>query len=304
MAEQTNTLLETALERYKADPGLKTTWDVARQLGHGDVYVASTSPNRDATSPTAIPGSVVPESVLALPSPKGPVLAVFTSADAPTNLPGEAPPNLTVRAQSALGAVQVASGEPYAGLVINPGSPTATVIPAELLRIALPAGRTNATAKTLLNIPQPSTEQRALLVKALATGPVYTPIARDTIGDGKQPSFPVIPLDGTTVATEENQVFPPDTPGAIVFGTSPAEIALAFDPEKWVPVPVRINEVLNAVRKTTNVTRMLINPGGPALQLPLGPPPTDSDPVPTGEPETPIPGPSTEPDAGTREGED
>lgn len=330
-----NPLLELALERYKSSPGVKASWEVARQLGQGDVYVASISPERDATSPTAIPGSVVPESVLALPSPNGPVLAVFTDPDGPRKLPGDAPPNLSVRPQSALGAAQVAAAGQYAGLVINPGTETATVLPAEMLRVALPAGKTNSQAKEILNNPAPTPEHRAALIKALASGPVYTAVARSSLGKDQAPLFPVIPLDGSAPAqVAENTVLPADTPAAVIFGTSPAEIALIFDPDQWIPVPVRIGDVLNAVGKTANVTTMVVNPGGPTLQLPTQPPAPATGsagaapanvgtrvsgsafsagslnlvdevaPAEVAPAETPEPGPSTEPDAGTREGED
>jgi len=310
-----NALLEKALARYKANPDIKGTWEVARQLGQGDVYVASISPERDATSPTAIPGAVAPESVLALPSPKGPVLAVFTKQDGPTSLPGESAPNITARPQSALGVAHVAAQEPYAGLVINPGTDQATVVPAELLRVALPHGRTNVAVKELLGYPNPTPEQKAALIKALASGPVYTPVHRDSLGEALSPKFPVIPLDGTEVAEPGKQEAQPDTPTAVVFGTSPAEIALVFDPNEWVPVPVRIGDVLQAVGKTSNVKRILLNPGGPSLHLPVGPPPPNA-PAPGSASDinaafsgAPVPtendnGPGTEPDAGTREGED
>ena len=295
-----NQLVELALANYQKTPGLKALWDVVRQLGQGNIYTASIAPQQDVLSPTSIPGGVLPESVLAMPSPQGPVLAVFTNPEGPSKMPGEAPPNMQVRVQPAIAAAAVGSKEPYAGICINPGTPGAAVIPAEMLRVALPQGKTNIAAKNLLNSPSPTIEQRQAMVEALASGPLYTAIARHSVaaaqqgnspqdGDnaekGIRPVFPLIPLDGSAPAATTNAnpgdgeaeggvssnmtPLPAGTPAALVFGTSPAEVAALFDPELWVPVPMRIADVIKAVGQTADIKMVLVNPGGPALHLPI-----------------------------------
>ncbi|MDR2702848.1 MAG: SseB family protein [Cellulomonadaceae bacterium] len=354
-----NQLLELALAKYREDPSLRVLWEVTRQLGQGNVYTASIAPKYDALSPTAIPMGVVPESVLALPSEKGPLLALFTDPNGPANLPGEVPPDLAVRVQPGVAAAVVGAKEPYAGVVINPGSDRAVAIPAQVLAIGLPQGKTNTAAKNLLTVPKPSMEQRQAMVQALAAGPLYTAVARSSVtaaggigeGDaGKGPIFPLVPLDGSapggTVSGGPGAGGSGDdsggqngglelnagTPAALIFGTSPAEIAVIFDPESWVPIAVSIGDVLKAIGKSADIKLILVNPAGPSLHLPISQDDkaaataqaagsvadsiadlanadaelanSMSDDGAPSEDESPSNGHGSEPDGGTREGED
>ncbi|MCL1800528.1 MAG: SseB family protein [Promicromonosporaceae bacterium] len=291
-----NAPVAAALTKAKANPLPGSIWDVVRQLGQGMLTVVSVGGGEPATSPTSLPGEFTPQAVLALNSPKGPVLAAFTSSNVSSMLPPDAVSAKRVNEQQvpAMEVAKLAGTTTYAGLALDPGTEHGMVIPAQFLNAGLAGGRANAPAKHLLNIASTADEEtRRNLLKALAAGPIFTPVEKASAAEGKETKFPLVPLG-------KNEADPDDTRMAVIFGTSPAEIAAAFPPEQWTPVPVRMHQVVETIRKNTPLDMVVVNPLGPTLQLPV----TNVAPSVDPDEPTPEPGPSTEPDGGTREGED
>jgi hypothetical protein len=292
------------MRKAKAKPESNAIWDVVRQLGQGGLTVVSVGRTEPATSPTNLPGELTPQAVLAIGSEKGPLLAAFTFSNVASMLPADGPADYSEQQLPALELVKLASGEPYAGLALNPGTAEGIVIPGPLLAAGLPAGRTNFRAKSLINAVtvqsqtgKPADDMRQALMTALASGPVYTAAEKASLDSGNEPKFPLLPMGGKT---EPGQPVSPDTPAAVLFGTSPAEIAAVFGAEDWVPVPVRMVDVVKAVQKNHAVSTVVVNPMGPTLQMPVEAEPTP-EPAETQDSEV---GAATEPDGGTREGED
>jgi hypothetical protein len=257
-----------------------------------------------AYDPTNLPGDLGgSQSVMAINTEKGPYLVAFTANHVKALLPPGAPPGVTEQQLPALEVATIAGKEPYFGLIIDPGSENSLAIPGDFLRAGLPSGKTNARAKAVLailnrgNTNDPSI--REALVAAVAEGPMYTAINKAALDEKGQPEFPVIPIqagpDGLPVSGGE---------AAIVFGTSPAEIAAAFDLKQWVPAPVRVNDVVTAVRRSANLKLAVIDPQGPTLQIPIADQEFKTNVADLLNEPTPEPGESTEPDGGTREGED
>jgi len=307
--EIVNFAVNEALAKAKAQADPSAAWDVVRQLGQGPLTIVNINTDvaqQSALDPTALPSDLAPaQSVLAIGSEKGPLLVAFTARNVRSMLPPGAPEEISEQLMPALQVAAIAGKEPYAGLAIDPGSENGIAIPAAFLSAGLPNGRTNVKAKTILaglgsTDPAADAQIRQSLISAVAAGPLYTATEKATLDETGQPKFPLIPLKPGTSgeqATGENEV-------AVCFGTSPAEIAAAFNPEQWTPVPVRLNEVIDIVRKMANLKLAVINPKGPTLQLPvLNPAPEVNFDDLLKEP-TPEPGATTEPDAGTREGED
>ena len=331
-----NQPVRDAVQKAKASPVPASAWDVVRQLGQGMLTIANVgAAPQPSTSPTSLPAGLTPQAVLALGSEKGPVLAAFTTSNVAGLLPAGGPRQISEQLVPAVEVARLVAAGSYAGLAVDPGTEHGYVIPAEFLKAGLPGGRTNARAKTLLQGGNLDEEGRKALLQALAAGPIYTPAEKAALDAGNATKFPLVPLGGPIQPGE----VPPETAAAVVFGTSPAEIAAMFNPEQWVPVPVRMNDVVQLVRKSAPVKLAVINPLGPTLQLPISPAPADgaasadgsepSDssaapvvadmgelgaaPKPSdaefgaalaallAEP-TPPEGSSTEPDAGTREG--
>lgn len=311
-----------AMAKSKANPTPGSIWDVVRNLGQGELTIVHTvsQAHTSAFDPTSLPGDLVPsQSVLAINVQNlGPVLVAFTARNVQTMLPPDDTQKLEEQQLPALQIAAIAAKEPYAGLVIDPGSETSQIIPGTFLKSGIPLQGTNPQAKALLSNPNLAKNPgdaaaREQLVRAIATGPVYTPVEKAAFEATGEFKFPLIPL-GTPPAPGETPA--PDSPAAVVFGTSPAEIAAAFPVDQWVPIAVRLNDVVATVRQSANVKMVVINPLGPTLQLPitaetpipapgtpLHEPSTSSADAVLDEP-TPEPGPSTEPDGGTREGED
>lgn len=291
-----------ALARAKGNPGPSSVWDVVRQLGQGELTVANTVSEAPSSAfdPTALPGDLAPQqSILALNSDKGPLLVAFTEKNISSLLPPGIPQAVDEKQYPALQVASIAGKEPYAGLAIDPGSENGYVIPRPFLNAGLPGGQTNFQVKTMLANPQftqasADSGARQALIQAVATGPIYTPVEKAAFEATGEFKFPLVPLGGAAL---NGQTPAPDADAAVIFGTSPAEIAAVFNPDQWVPMQVRLNDVIATLRKSSNVKLVVINPHGPTLQLPVTPQ------APSDEP-TPEPGPSTEPDGGTREGED
>jgi len=307
-----NELVNAALIKAQTKPGPLAVWDVLRQLAQGNLTVLVTvDPNAgSAFDPTNLPGAIQPaQSLLSIKSDRGLLLAAFTMRNVGSLVPPVAPQNLAEEVRSAIEIAGVARQEAYAGLLLDPGTEHSMVIPSATITAGLDGA--NLAAKALLSNPNLAknpgdTQARNNLVRAIAGGPMYTPIDRAEFMASKQVKFPLMPL-GLASADPDQQIAP-DAPSAVIFGTSQAEIAAAFDPEKWAPMPVRINDVVKTLQKTANLQRVIINPLGPALQLPImndtsgAAPAAQTDDI-LAEP-TPEPGPATEPDGGTREGED
>ena len=309
-----NPLVNAALAKAKGKPGTSGVWDVVRQLGQGNltlINVVQSTPT-SAFDPASLPGELSSsQSVMAIESDKGPLLVAFTARDVTSLLPPGAPEGIAEQQLPALQVANVAGKAPYFGLVIDPGSENGMVIPGDFLNAGLPAGKTNARAKAVLailnkeNTNDPSV--REALVAAVAEGPMYTAINKAALDSTGQPQFPVVPIPDRVLRGDNSANSEPTGEGtevAILFGTSPAEIAAALDLNEWVPAPVRMNDVVASVRKSANLKLAVINPQGPTLQVPIvnEAPAVDTG-ILYGEP-TPEPGPSTEPDGGTREGED
>jgi len=315
-----NAAVNAALAKGKANPTPSAVWDVVRQLGQGLLTVVSSGQQESQLSPTALPGELTGgQAVFALNSDKGPLLAAFTARNVQTLLPEDAPANVTEEPVPGWELARIASSPPYVGLAIDPGSENGMVIPAQFLQAGLPAGQINIEAKNFMSVANNMNDaQRQALIRALAVGPLYTAVDRNSLAGGtQQANFPLIPLGETDGQPH------PETEVAIVFGTSPAEIAAVFTPEQWTPIKVRMNDVIATVRKSANAKLIIINPHGPTLQLPINTDAVDqantqsaaAAAVPQADAATALPddllaeptppiGPSTEPDGGTREGED
>lgn len=302
-----NAPVNDALAKAKASPAPNSVWEVVRQLGQGELTVVNTTSvaPTSAFDPTSLPGDFVSQAMLALNSDKGPLLVAFTARNVSSILPENAPATVEEQQIPAGQVAAIASKEPYAGLAIDPGSPNGYVIPSAFLGAGLPIGRTNHRAKALLANATTKTDVagREALVAAIAGGPMYTAAEKVLLEASGEVKFPLVPLDA---AAAGNGAPGPDLEAAVVFGTSPAEIAAVFSPEQWTPIPVKLNDVVATVRKNANLKLVVINPLGPTLQLPItadmAAAPASSEEL-LSEP-TPEPGSATEPDGGTREGED
>jgi len=278
--------------------------------------VVNTAPEpaavQSAFDPTSLPSELqsTGQSILAINSEKGPLLVGFTARNVATLLPPGAPGELNEEQFPAVQVAAIAAKEPYAGLAIDPGSANGYVIPADFLRAGLPQGGSNPMAKALLAHPEISknpgnAQARQQLVAAVAAGPMYTAVERKSFEETGEYKFPVIPIN---VKLQPGEAPPPDAESAVIFGTSPAEIVAAFSPDQFVPLPVRLNDVVKSVQQNANIKMIVINPLGPTLQLPItgqvpGADAAEASEELLNEP-TPEPGPATEPDGGTREGED
>ncbi|MFH8250534.1 SseB family protein [Microbacterium sp. B2969] len=238
-----NTLLVAALANLTDPPTPPQIIDVARQAMQGHLFLRVKGDARSLLSE----GKQLPLAIATLGDENyvvaysgGAALGASVRADGDTDTSAMAQPVLTV--------IRYVLDGPYAGLVIDPASSPATaVLRRDMLEKSVEAADPNLTVKSLLS-GERTAATAAAVVDAMAHAPLWVAVSTDDEGR----------MGVAEVRTPEGERF-------LQLFSHPLEIVALGRGER--PAPMAADQLRMALRGDLELTGVIIDPGGPWIQL-------------------------------------